>query len=82
MPQLRPGARQALDYLVADLNDIVDLARDNPATVQDLALKCIRRLKEEIEPQLQRAAPAIERRLAALEERMKQIEQRQIYDRP
>lgn len=74
MPQLGRGARQVLDYLYADLDDIFDLAKSNPETVRDLVLKCKRRLKEDIEPRLQRAAPQIEQRLAALEERIELLE--------
>ena len=76
MPQLSRGAREVLDYLYADLDDIFDVAKNNPDIVRDLALKCKRRLKEDIEPRLQRAAPQIEQRLASVEERLSQLEQR------
>jgi hypothetical protein len=73
MAQLRWGARQTLDAINADLNDIIDLATDDPHTVRRLAERIIRRIREEIEPKLQREAPALEQRIAALEEQMKEL---------
>lgn len=81
MAQLGRGARQILEYLYADLDDIFDLAKNDPDTVRDLVLKCKHRIKEEIEPRLQRAAPPIEQRLTTIEERLSQLEQQLTDDR-
>jgi hypothetical protein len=75
MPQLARGARQALDYLYADLDDILEYVADNPDAVRILVHKCKRRLTEDIEPRLQRAAPSLEKKVADLEERLDRLEQ-------
>lgn len=62
MSQLRHGARQALDNLESDLLYIKEMAY-NPHAIEALADKCLRRLREEIEPRLQRAEPTLEQRL-------------------
>lgn len=69
MAQLRWGARQSLDAIYADLADIIDLATDDPATVVKLAHRILTRLREEIEPKLQResSAPTLEQRIEVLE---------------
>lgn len=70
MAQLRWGARRSLDAIYADLADIIDLATDDPSTVRKLAHRITTRMREEIEPKLQResAAPDHEQRIAALEQ--------------
>lgn len=69
MAQLRRGARQALDYLYADLDEADELALDNPAAVRKLIRLAKRRLQEDIEPMLQRAEqPNIEQRVKAIED--------------
>jgi len=74
MAQLRRGARQALEYLYADLDDIDRYALDNPAAVRKLARRIKERLQEEVEPMLQRAEqPSLEQRVKALEERIEQM---------
>lgn len=69
MAQLRRGARQALDYINADLDEIEDCAIDNPQAVRKLARRIKERLREEIQPMLQRPSneTSIEARLKALE---------------
>lgn len=66
--QLRPGARKALDYLYNDLDDIENHAHDNPAAVRKLARLIRTRLRDEIEPMLQRAAndPTLEDRITII----------------
>lgn len=75
MAQLRWGARRSLDAIYADLADVIDLATDDPSTVRKLAHRITTRLREEIEPKLQResAAPDHEQRLSALEEAVRQL---------
>jgi hypothetical protein len=74
MAQLRRGARQALDYLYADLEAIDDYAADNPAAVRKLVRRIKERLQEEVEPMLQRAEePSLERRVKALEEAVERL---------
>lgn len=75
MAQLRWGARRSLDAIYADLADVIDLATDDPSTVRKLAHRITTRLREEIEPKLQResAAPDQEQRLKALEEAVRQL---------
>lgn len=75
MAQLRRGARQALDYLMADLDSIEDYAIDNPAAVRKLARRCKERLRDELEPMLQRPTneTAIESRLKALEAKVQEL---------
>lgn len=69
MAQLRWGARRSLDAIYADLADIIDLATDDPSTVRKLAHRITTRMREEIEPKLQResAAPDLEQRVRTLE---------------
>jgi len=75
MAQLRWGARQSLDAMYADLADIIDLATDDPATVRKLARRITNRLRDEVEPKLQResAAPTMEDRIARLEKIIKRM---------
>ena len=75
MAQLRWGARQTLDAIYADLADIDDLATDDPATVRKLARRITNRIRDEIEPSLQRksAAPTLEQRVEALERLIEQL---------
>jgi hypothetical protein len=73
MSQLRPGARQALDHAQADLVEIIEMAY-NPAAVEALARRCIRRLHEDIEPKMQRAEPVTEQRLKDIEDRLTKVE--------
>jgi len=73
MAQLRWGARRTLDAIYDDLRDIMELATDDPRTVQQLANRIIRRISDEIEPKLQRETPALEQRVTALEEQIRQL---------
>lgn len=74
MAQLRRGARQALDYLYADLDDIFEYAPDNPAAVRKLVARIRERLKEEVEPMLERAEqPSLDRRVKALEDAVERL---------
>jgi len=73
MAQLRWGARRTLDAIYDDLRDIMELATDDPRTVQQLANRIIRRISDEIEPKLQRETPALEQRVTALEEQFRQL---------
>ena len=70
MSQLRRGARQALEYINADLDSIEDYAIDNPQAVRKLARRIKERLRDEIEPMLRRPSneTSIEARLKALED--------------
>lgn len=74
MAQLRRGARQALDYLYADLDDIFEYAVDNPTAVRKLVKRIRERLKEEVEPMLERAEqPSLDRRVKALEDAIERL---------
>ena len=75
MAQLRWGARRSLDAIYADLADIIDLATDDPSTVRKLAHRITTRMREDIEPKLQResATPALEQRVEALERLVRQL---------
>ncbi len=75
MAQLRWGARRTLDAIYADLADIIDLATDDPSTVRKLAHRITTRMREEIEPGLQRSggAPPIEQRVEALEKQLQRL---------
>ncbi len=75
MAQLRWGARRSLDAIYADLADIIDLATDDPSTVRKLAHRITTRMREEIEPKLQRegAAPALEQRVETLEQQVNEL---------
>lgn len=75
MAQLRWGARRSLDAIYADLADIIDLATDDPSTVRKLAHRITTRIREEVEPKLQResAAPTLEQRVDALERLIEQL---------
>ena len=75
MAQLRWGARRSLDAIYADLADIIDLATDDPSTVRKLAHRITTKMREEIEPKLQResAAPALEQRVETLEQHVKNL---------
>jgi hypothetical protein len=55
--------------MYADLADIIDLATDDPSTVRKLAHRITTRMREEIEPKLQResATPPLEQRVETLE---------------
>lgn len=79
MAQLRWGARQSLDAIYADLADIIDLATDDPSTVRKLARRITNRIREEVEPNLQRksAAPTLEQRVTDLEEKLAQLMERE-----
>lgn len=77
MAQLRWGARRSLDAIYADLNDIIDLATDDPSTVRKLAQRIIYRIRDELEPKLQRESPALEQRVAALEEALQKLVERE-----
>lgn len=71
--QLKRGARTTLDYLESDLTELIENSHD-PVAVEMLARRIRERIKEEIEPRLQRAAPALEERVAALEAWRESIE--------
>lgn len=73
MAQLRWGARRTLDAIYADLDDIIDMATDDPHTVMQLARRIVRRMQEDLEPKLQREAPALEQRVTALEEQIREL---------
>lgn len=75
MSQLRRGARQALEYINADLDSIEDYAIDNPQAVRKLARRIKERLRDEIEPMLRRPSneTSIEARLKALEDEVKAL---------
>jgi flagellar biosynthesis component FlhA len=78
---LRHGARQQLDYLEADLNEILDEIQEmawNPAAIEALVEKCKRRLRDEIEPRLQRAEPTLAQKIAELEIRLERVEQQKV----
>ena len=80
MAQLKWGARKTLDAIYTDLRHIIDLASDDPATVRELAQRVIYRIGDDIEPQMQRAAPALEQRVAALEDQMSELIERLTKD--
>lgn len=69
MAQLRRGARTSLEFILADLDQIEDFAIDNPQAVRKLARRIKERLRDEIEPMLQRPSneTSIEARLKVLE---------------
>jgi predicted ArsR family transcriptional regulator len=75
MAQLRWGARRSLDAIYADLADIIDLATDDPSTVRKLAHRITTRMREEIEPKLQRDGPAppLEQRVEKLEKLIERL---------
>ena len=75
MAQLRWGARRSLDAIYADLADIIDLATDDPSTVRKLAHRITTRMREEIEPGLQRSggAPPLEQRVEELERQLRRL---------
>jgi hypothetical protein len=75
MAQLGWGARRSLDAIYADLADIIDLATDDPSTVRKLAHRITTRMREEIEPKLQRqtSAPDHEQRIEALEQALARL---------
>lgn len=68
-----PGARRALDYMEADLRDIIEHSHE-PGLVERLARACLRRLSEDFDPLLNRAAPAVEQRFEELARRIEQLE--------
>lgn len=73
MAQLRWGARRTLDAIYADLDDIIDMATDDPHTVEQLARRILRRIREDLEPKLQRETPALEQRVSALEDQIREL---------
>lgn len=77
MAQLKRGARQSLEYFYADLDDIIENAH-NPGAVRALAMKCKARMREEIEPRLQRAAPTVEEQIRELRDRVERLEREKI----
>jgi hypothetical protein len=78
--QLRRGAREQLDHLYCDLDDIERHAHDNPAAVERLVFKVRRRLQREIEPMLERAsaAPPLEDRVKALEDALEELKRERV----
>ena len=68
-----PGARRALDYMQADLQDIIEHSHE-PGLVERLARACLRRLSEDFDPLLNRAAPATEQRFEELAQRIAVLE--------
>jgi plasmid stabilization system protein ParE len=68
-----PGARRALDYMEADLKDIIEHCHE-PGLVEKLARACLRRLSEDFDPLLNRAAPSIERQLEDITDRLEKLE--------
>lgn len=76
MQQLRPGAREQIEFIYADLRD-ADAATDN-LDVRNLLFNIKVRLKEEIEPLLARGTPAeptAEMRNRQRDERIAKLEQ-------
>jgi hypothetical protein len=71
-----PGARRALDYMEADLRDMIDHAHE-PGLVEKLARACLRRLSEDFDPLLNRAAPSVEKQIEDILQRLDLIEARQ-----
>lgn len=76
MAQLRRGARQTLDYLIADLNDAYDLVKRNPDAARTLIERSIERIRADVEPMLQRAAPSLEKRVDDIEAQIELLKQR------
>lgn len=87
MPQLLPGARQALDHVDSDiaaaideLNTAYERAVANPALTRDCISKAtsiLRKMRDrvnELEPMLQRASPKLEQRVQRLEEIIERLE--------
>lgn len=82
MAQMRPGARQLLDYIYADLDEAFKNTCD--PSVQRLLASVERRILKELEPLLERATPqepsaemrerAIQQELRELREWRKSIE--------
>lgn len=76
MAQLRRGARTSLEFILSDLDQIEDYAVDNPQAVRKLARRIKERLRDQIEPMLQRPSneTSIEARLKALEAKVELLE--------
>lgn len=68
-----PGARRALDYMEADLREMIEHSHE-PRLVERLAQACLRRLSDDFDPLLNRAAPAIERQIEDLVQRLEILE--------
>lgn len=68
-----PGARRALDYMEADLREIIEHSHE-PGLVEKLARACLRRLSEDFDPLLNRAAPSTEARLEDILQRLEVLE--------
>lgn len=68
-----PGARRALDYMEADLRDILEHSHE-PRLVEKLAQACLRRLTDDFDPLLNRAAPAVDQQIAELARRLEALE--------
>jgi len=78
MPQMRPGTRETVEHLKADLRELINEHAHNPAAVKKLAQRCIDRIIEDIEPKLEREAPAIKKQIDDLEARVIRLEQERV----
>lgn len=68
-----PGARRALDYMEADLREMLAHSHE-PRLVERLAAACLRRLSEDFDPLLNRAAPSVEQQLREVFQRLEVLE--------
>jgi hypothetical protein len=75
--QLKRGARETLDIIYSDLETILSLSHD-PLAVEQLARRIRDRVRDDVEPRLQRAAPTVEQRLETLERQMAELQERKI----
>jgi CRP-like cAMP-binding protein len=75
--QLKRGARETLDIIYSDLETILNLSHD-PLAVEQLARRIRDRVRDDVEPRLQRAAPTVEQRLETLERQMAELQERKI----
>lgn len=79
--QLKRGARETLDILYSDIETILRLSHD-PLAVEQLARRIRDRIRDDVEPRLQRAAPTIEQRVEALEKRVGELTERKVIVLP
>ena len=70
--QLKRGARETLLHLYSDLDYLIAEAHD-PIAVELLARRIKERIRDEIEPRLQRAVPSVEDRLDMLEQQVTEL---------
>ncbi len=79
--QLKRGARETLDIVYSDIETILRLSHD-PLAVEQLARRIRDRIRDEVEPRLQRAAPTIEQRLEKLEKEVSELNDRKLIVLP